>query len=159
MLKFLLSLSPSVLGIVAGLGGASITMAGFSLWNAWIDNPTVERIATNRANDAATIRIQAAADAAEKLTEERIRKAGQQALADYQRITTERDKLRAEQNAELEQRIKDYEAQLVEQKRACLLDDLDIDWLSGGNPSGPANSSGGGPRRSPDEDNSGAPAR
>ena len=75
MIRALLGLSPAVIAILAGLLGSGLSFGAAKLWNDWIDNPGIVREATNRAEDACTIRTQdaaARAEAAERLKQQRM---------------------------------------------------------------------------------------
>src|SRR6185437_3452802 len=83
LLKTLPAIGVLVIGL---LGGGALSGAGFWAWSMFVEGPRVallEKAATDRANDACTIRTQAAADSA--ATAERVRQAAvsEDALATY----------------------------------------------------------------------------
>lgn len=125
---------------IVGLAGAAIVAALITAPSAWfargyvfdhIERPRIEQAATDKANDAATIRIMDAARRAEAAERERQQRAGAEALRIYREALANSQRAAEEAQTRLEQEIAAYEAELVSQGRSCVFTDADIDWLYG----------------------------
>ncbi|KQN74791.1 hypothetical protein [Devosia sp. Leaf64] len=96
-----------------------------------IERPAILQAATDKANDAATIRIMDAAKRAEDAERERQRMAGADTLRIYREALANSERAAMEAQTRLDQEIADYEAELATEGRSCVLTDTDIDWLHG----------------------------
>lgn len=102
----------------------------------WIDRPAIVREATNRAEDACTIRTQdaaARAEAAERLKQQR---ANAEALRIYREALTASQRAVEEADTRISQEIAAYENQIALEGRTCRLTQRDLDWLHGSEPTG-----------------------
>ena len=123
-----------------GMAGAAAVAALVCLPTGWfsrgavfdhIERPRIEQAATDKANDAATIRVMDAAKRAEAAERERQQRAGAEALRIYREALANSQWAAEEAQTRLEQEIAAYEAELVSQGRSCVFTDADIDWLYG----------------------------
>ncbi|KKB79272.1 hypothetical protein VW35_08735 [Devosia soli] len=96
-----------------------------------IERPAIVLAATDKANDAATIRIMDAAKRAEGAERERQQKAGAEALRIYREALANSERTAMQARTQLDQEIAAYEAELATEGRSCVLTDTDIDWLHG----------------------------
>ena len=131
IIGFFLGLSPGLLAGVFGIGGASLAVAGFMLWNELIDNPYIRNFERARAEDACTIRTMEAANIAEAAERQRQQRASNAAIEAYRLALADREKASALAEEKFEQESADYEAELNATGRACILDLSDIDRLRG----------------------------
>jgi hypothetical protein len=138
MLKLLANLSPIFVLLIGAIPAAGIGWFARDLTFNVFERPTIIREATKRADDACTIRVMAAAEAAEEAAQARIAQAGADALAAYQKAAETRERLRAEINARLENEISNLERTLDAQGRSCLLNNDDVGVFTGPQPA-PAN--------------------
>jgi hypothetical protein len=131
MLAVIRTLGP-VVALVLGLaGGGTLIGAAAYFYNVLIDNPQVAKAATDRANDACTIRVQAAAHDAEAAERARQQVVTADALRAYQEAVDARQKLTEAMQDQLQQQEIDYEKKLSDQGRSCTLDDNDLEFLRG----------------------------
>lgn len=129
MLALIRTLGPVVAMIIGVVGGGAVIGGLGTLYNIYIDNPQVERLATARANDACTIRTMAAANEARIETEARVRAATDAALKAYQAAVDEKQALQEQIQDQLAQENADYEKQLEAENRSCPLSSGDLDFL------------------------------
>lgn len=128
--------SPSALAL-AGVAAASVLVSVPSAWFArgvifdHIERPRIEQAATEKANDAAAIRVMDAAKRAEAAERERQQRAGAEALRIYREALADSQRAAEETQTRLEQEIAAYEAELISEGRSCVFTDADIDWLYG----------------------------
>lgn len=122
---------------MAGVGVAAILVAAPSAWFArglvfdHIERPAIERAATDKANDAATIRVMDAAKRAEDAERTRQQRAGAEALRIYREALASSQRAAEEVQTRLEEEIASYETKLASEGRSCVFTDADIDWLYG----------------------------
>ena len=121
--------------IAAALSGALV--AGSAGWVGrglvfdHIERPAIVQAATDKANDAATIRIMDAAKRAEDAERERQQRASAEALRIYREALANSERAALEAQTRLDQEIAAYESELATEGRSCVLTDTDIDWLYG----------------------------
>lgn len=124
----------------AAVIGAAIIAALVSAPSGWlargavfdhIERPQIEQAATQKANDAATIRIMDAAKRAEAAERERQQRVGAEAARIYREALTNSQRAADEARTRLEQENADYAAELASQGRSSVLTDADIGWLYG----------------------------
>ncbi len=98
---------------------------------AWahFDKASAVRHAVDRAVEKLVYSAENEALKAKLVEEQRLRQAGEYAVAGLQRAIAESDARQAAEDAKREQEIADYEQQLAASGRTCLLDDGDLKWL------------------------------
>lgn len=133
MIALIARLAPGlVLAIGMALGAVPAAVGGWIARGVVFDHferPAVIREATNRANDAATIRIMDAANRAEQATRTKIEQANADALALYRVALELSNRTAAAAEQQLETEIARYEAELALEGRSCPLDQRTLDWL------------------------------
>ncbi len=107
-----------------------------------IDRPAIIREATVRAEDACTIRTQAAASRAEQAERARQRAANAEARRIYDTALAASEQLAESAQTALDKEIADREAILAGEGRSCSFTDDDLRWLYDNGPA-PAGSGGG----------------
>ena len=129
-------LNPTGIGLMAAALSAAI-IAGPIGWFSrglvfdHIQRPAIVRAATDKANDAATIRVMDAAKRAEDAERERQQSASAEALRIYREALANSERAALEARTRLDQEIAAYEAKLATEGSSCVLTDTDIDWLYG----------------------------
>ncbi len=131
MLRFLANISPVAVLLLGAIPAGAVAWFSHGLKFEVFDRPAIIREATIRADDACTIRTMEAANRAESVERERQRAAGAKALTDFAQRNIAENLEREAQISQLEQEIADYETQLAETGRSCLLDSGAVDWLRG----------------------------
>lgn len=118
-------------GLSAAIIGGSTGWFSRGLIFDHIERPAIVQAASDKANDAATIRIMDAAKRAEDAERERQQRAGAEALRIYREALANSERAALEARTQLDQEIADYEVELATEGRSCVLTDTDIDWLYG----------------------------
>jgi len=131
LLGLLLGLSPSILAIVAGLGGAGVGGAGVWALHEFIIDPSIRRYERDRAEDACTIRTMDAANKAESAERQRQQDQADRTLKLYQDEVAAREEARARELESLEDENARYAAQLAVEGRSCPLSQSDVDRVRG----------------------------
>lgn len=131
MLALIRTLGPVVALVIGMIGGGTMIGGLGAAYNIWIDNPQVAREATNRANDACTIRTMDAANRAQAAERSRQEAAAHAAEDAYQAAIEARQKLVEATQDALAQQEADYQQQIDAQGRQCTLDDGDLKFLRG----------------------------
>jgi hypothetical protein len=121
----------AIAAIASGLVAGSAGWFGRGLIFDHIERPQIEQAATDKANDAATIRVMDAAKRAEAAERERQQRAGAEALRIYREALTNSQRAAEEAQTRLEEEIASYETRLATEGRTCVFTDADIDWLYG----------------------------
>ncbi|KFL31748.1 hypothetical protein JP75_06720 [Devosia riboflavina] len=96
-----------------------------------IERPQIEQAATQKANDAATIRVMDAAKRAQDAERERQQRVGAEAARIYREALTNSRRAAEEERSRLEQENADYAAQLALEGRSCVFTGPDLEWLHG----------------------------
>jgi hypothetical protein len=143
MIVALMRMAPVLLPVLAGAipafaGGWFAHGLKFDL----IDRPAIIREATVRADDACTIRTQAAANRAEQIERARQLAANAEARRIYEAALTNSELLAEAAQTALDKEIADREAILASEGRSCSFTDDDLRWLYDNGPA-PAGSGGG----------------
>ena len=129
-------LNPTGLGLVVTALAAAVISGpvgwfGRGLVFDHIERPALIQAATDKANDAATIRIMDAAKRAEDAERNRQKQASAEALRNYREALANSERVALEAQTRLNQEIAAYEAELATEGRSSVLTDTDNDWLYG----------------------------
>ena len=120
---------------LAAAAVAAVLVAAPAAWFArgavfdHIERPAIERAATDKANDAATIRVMDAAKRAEDAERARQQRAGSEALRIYREALANSQRAAEAAQTRFEQEIATYEAELVSQGRSCPVTQRDLEWV------------------------------
>lgn len=129
MLRVLASISPIIVLLIGALPSGLAAWFAHGVKFDLFDRPAIVSEATNRANDAATIRIMDAANRAEQATRTKIEQANADAFALYRVALELSNRTAAAAEQQLETEIARYEAELALEGRSCPLDQRTLDWL------------------------------
>lgn len=133
MLGLIRMIGPVAALVLGVSGGGALSWAGFWAWNNFVDNPRLVAVTKATAELECRIRVQEAADAAEKAERDRQEKASEAAIRAFLEAADERQRAQEALQEQLEQEISDYEKQLAAEGRQCLTDGADVEWLRGRN--------------------------
>lgn len=139
MLSFLTGLPAIAVLLIGLLGGGAVTGGiggvAFWAWSTFVEAPRVAiavKAATDRADDACTIRTQAAADAATTAAEAHQQQVSDDALRIYQAAVDQQAAAKQAAEDELSQEIEAHDAELRKAGRSFIVTDGDFDWLRSG---------------------------
>lgn len=129
MLNLIRTLGP-VAALLIGLAGGT-GVAGIAAWafNAWVDNPHVRELATQKERDACVIRTMVAADRAEAAERARQRAVLEDAINAYEAAIDAGNAARLEAEAARDQERADYEQKLRDAGLSDVVTDADFEWL------------------------------
>lgn len=131
LLGLLLGLSPSILAIVAGLGGAGVGGAGVWALHQFIIDPDIRRDVQREADYQCTIRTMDAANRAESAERQRQQAEADRTLKLYQDEVTAREAARVRELEALEDENALYTKLLADEGRSCPLSQSDVDRVRG----------------------------
>ncbi|KRA44713.1 hypothetical protein [Devosia sp. Root635] len=132
-------LNPTGLGLIAAALSASL-VAGSAGWfgrGLIFDNferPAIIEAATDKANDAATIRVMDAANRAEAAERARMQRASAEALRIYKEALATSERATVEAQTRLDQEIAAYEAELAAAGLSRTVTRRDLEWVRGNVP-------------------------
>lgn len=138
MLRWLASISPLALLLAGAVPAGAVGWFSAHVKFEAFDRPAIVREATQRADDACTIRVMDAASRAAAAERDRQAEAGRVAIEALEEQAEARERLHVQKQTDLEQEIRNYEQTLMAERRACALDDRDLGWLLDGR-AAPAN--------------------
>ncbi len=140
MLRALASLSPIIVLLIGALPSGLAAWFAHGVKFDLFDRPAIVSEATNRANDAATIRIMDAANKAQQAERSRQLAAGAEALRIWREALEATERAASAEKAQLEQENQAYAAQLKAEGRGSPWTQRDLDerrdWLLNNWPAG-----------------------
>lgn len=113
-------------GALAGVGGWA--------YDAWVDDPAVEREATAKADAACAIRTMDAANRAESATRALLQSQYDEAFRMFREAIDSSQQAAADAQTRLQEEIVAYETELATEGRSCPVTQRDLDWVRGDSP-------------------------
>lgn len=132
-------LSPAGLSLVAA-ALVSAAVAGTAGWVGrglifdHFERPAIVEAATDKANDAATIRMMDAANRAEAAERAKQQRISAEAMRIYREALTNSERAALEAQTRMEQEIAAYEHELALEGRSCPVTQRDLDWVRPASP-------------------------
>lgn len=124
----------TVAAIAVGLAAGSAGWFGRGVVFDHFERPAIIQSATDKANDAATIRIMDAANRAEAAERDRQQRANAEALRIYREALANSQRAAMEAESRMQQEIAAYETELAAEGRSCPVTQRDLDWVRANGP-------------------------